>query len=116
MSKEPDFVRHISDRMRAAKDNGEGNDAETAVRIWADFKWFCKSADRTHQEIADRLQVCIDQCAKIKNTIMRVECIRRFEILKKRVEEFILAPTEEGEAICPRCNLKLFLCPCSKKG
>lgn len=114
MSKEPDFVRHISDRMRAAKDNGDGNDAETAVRIWADFKWDLRKKDHTHEEVALRLQVCIDQCAKIKNTIMRVECIRRFEILKKRVEEFILAPTEEGEEICPKCSLARYLCPCKK--
>ncbi len=64
-------------------------DAKVALRIWAEFRWKLKIADRTWQEVDNFINEAIAECySKIQDAEVRAEVINQFEMARNRVSEF----------------------------
>lgn len=108
---EPDLVKGFSAMMQAG---GMQNDMQVATKIYAEFKFKSRTTCTTHEEIAALLAVAILDCErKIDSALVRNQVLKKFQVMKQRVEEFIEKPDEEQ--VCPKCQLARFICPCPKE-
>lgn len=108
---EPDLVKGMTNMMRGA---GMANDIVIATKIYADFKFRARTTCTTHEEIVALLQVAILDCErKIGSLLVRNQVLKKFQVMKQRVEEFVENPFSE-EPVCPKCNLAKFICICGQ--
>lgn len=100
----------------------EGTDDKSAAsRIWYEFRYALKKQTQlgkavSWQDIDSLIDAGMKRARKqLKTREMRLAVIGRFEVMKKRVQEFITDPSLDSGAKCEKCHLSKFVCPCLKE-
>lgn len=97
------------------------DDKSAATRIWYEFRYSIKKKTQlgkavSWQDIDSLIDAGIKRARKqLKTREMRVAVIGRFEVMKKRVQEFIAHPEMDVADKCQKCGLSKIICPCLKE-
>lgn len=117
----PDLVKQMSAHM--AKMAGSASptmfqDNLKVQRIYADFKWQLKIALRTWDEVDGLLAQAVHRCEQeIQTPEVRTKAMTAFTNMRNKASEFNVEHPDvhPANAVCPKCQLSVFICPCQKE-